>query len=201
MIDDAHAGGVDEGLLDRRDVASRKRGVERRRRCGRRVGAHAPVRGARRLEATSRRARSARPRVVVALRPLGEQRRALRLPQLDGAALLGVGLAAAAGGAQRRGEGEARVGVVEQRVGGGGDGDRGLRQLDRRGVLAALRQRLGAHAAPGDGRLQVVAGERLALVAQRLGLRRRAPAPAARAPSSAAARAASMPRPRSRRPS
>ena len=37
-------------------------------------------------------------------------------------------------------------------------------------MLAAPRQRLGAHAAPGDRRLEVVAGERFALVAERLGL-------------------------------
>ncbi len=43
-------------------------------------------------------------------------------------------------------------------------------KLDGGGVLAAPRQRLGAHAAPGDRRLQVVAGERLALVAERFGL-------------------------------
>ena len=60
--------------------------------------------------------------------------------------------------------------MVEERVGGGGDLDRGARELDRGGVLAAPRQRLGAHAAPGDRRLQVVAGERLALVAERFGL-------------------------------
>ncbi len=95
-----------------------------------------------------------------------------------------------AGGAQRGGERQARVGVIEQRVGRRRDRDRGARELDRRGVLAAPRQRLGAHAAPGDRRLQVVARERLALVRQRLGLgdailreqraRRAAPRPAPR---------------------
>ena len=37
-------------------------------------------------------------------------------------------------------------------------------------MLAAPRQRLGAHAAPGDRRLEVVAGERLALVRERFRL-------------------------------
>ena len=99
-----------------------------------------------------------------------EQGRALRLPELDGALLLGVGFAAAPGRAQGRGEREARVGVIEQRVGSGGKLDRLARELDRRDVLAAPRQCLGAHAAPGDRSLEVVAGQHLALVRERFGL-------------------------------
>src|SRR5206468_6821976 len=97
-------------------------------------------------------------------------RGALRLPQLNRARLLGGGLVAPAGGTQRHREREPRVGVVQQSVGRGGDVDGCTRELDGGGMLATPRQRLCPYAAPGDGGLQVVAGERLALVAQRLGL-------------------------------
>ena len=81
-----------------------------------------------------------------------------------------VGFGAAAGRAQRGGKREARVGVVEERVGGRSDVDRFDCELDCGSVLAAPRERLGPNAAPRDRRPEVVAGERLALVAERLGL-------------------------------
>ena len=56
---------------------------------------------------------------------LGEERRALGLPQLDRASLLGVGLIAPASGPECRGERQPCVGVVEQRVGCRGDLDGG----------------------------------------------------------------------------
>src|SRR5262249_59762902 len=56
------------------------------------------------------------------------------------------------------------------RLAGGGEVDGGPGEVARRGMLTAPRQRLGPHLAPGDRRVQVVAGERLALVAERLGL-------------------------------
>jgi hypothetical protein len=58
--------------------------------------------------------------------------------------------------------------VVEQRVGRRCDRDGGARELDRGRMLPASRERLGPHATPRDRRPQVVARERLALVAQRL---------------------------------
>ena len=76
---------------------------------------------------------------ATAPRALDEQRRALRLPQLDRAPLLGARFGAATRGAQRDRERLARVGVVEQVVGRGGDLDGGAREGDRRGVLAAAR--------------------------------------------------------------
>ena len=60
--------------------------------------------------------------------------------------------------------------MVEERVGRGGELDGSARERDGRGVLAAPGQRLGPDAAPRHGRLQVVASERLALVAHSLGL-------------------------------
>jgi hypothetical protein len=50
---------------------------------------------------------------------IGKQGRALRFPELDGTTLLGIGRGAASGCAQGHGERDARVGVIEQRVGGG----------------------------------------------------------------------------------
>src|SRR5207249_1763155 len=88
------------------------------------------------------------------------------------ARLLGGSFVAPAGRAQRRGEREARVGVIEQRVGRGGEVDGGAGEVDGGSMLATPRQRLRPYAAPGDRRLQIVASERLALVAQGLGLRR-----------------------------
>ncbi|MCI0347447.1 MAG: hypothetical protein L0221_18720, partial [Chloroflexi bacterium] len=78
---------------------------------------------------------------------LGEHGGPLGLAQLDGACLLGSRIVMPARGAQRHGERQAGVGVVKERVGGGGDVDGGAAELDGHGVLAALRQRLGAHAA------------------------------------------------------
>ena len=104
-------------------------------------------------------------------RALGEQRRALRLPQLDGARAprrrprrCRPAARSAAASARRASAWSSSASVAAAIV------DGGARELDGGGVLAAPRQRLGAHAAPGDRRLQVVAGERLALVAERLGL-------------------------------
>ena len=77
--------------------------------------------------------------------------------------------ARAPAGAERGGERETRVGVVEERVGRGRDRDGGLGERDRRRMLAAPRQGLGADAAPRDRRLQIVAREQLALVRERLG--------------------------------
>ena len=61
---------------------------------------------------------------------LGEHGGALGLPQLDGARLLGGRFVAPAGGAQRRGERQAGVGVVQERVGRGGDVDGGPSEFD-----------------------------------------------------------------------
>src|SRR5262245_42829665 len=61
--------------------------------------------------------------------------------------------------------------MVEERVGRGGDVDGGPGKSDGGCMLAPPCQRLGPHAAPGDGRVEVVAGERLALVAECFGLR------------------------------
>ena len=78
--------------------------------------------------------------------------------------------------------------------------DGGARERDGGGVLAAPGQCLGADAAPRHRRLQVVAGERLALVAHGLSLGR-PPLRQQRAPRSAAAWAASIPSPCCRNPS
>jgi hypothetical protein len=94
---------------------------------------------------------------------------ALRLPEIGGAGLFDRRFRRAAGGTQGDAQREARVGVIEQRVGGGSDVDRGACDLDRGRRLAASRQRLGAHAAPRDRRLQVVAGKGFALATQRFG--------------------------------
>ena len=90
--------------------------------------------------------------------------------------------------------------MVEQRIGGGRDVDGSTGEGDGGDVVATARQRLGAHAAPGDRRLEVIARERLALVAERLGFGGRPCARSVR-PSRAAARAASMPSPWVRNPS
>src|SRR5262245_62388546 len=60
--------------------------------------------------------------------------------------------------------------VVEEVVGPGRDLDGFPCELERGRVLAARRQCEGARAAPVDRRLEVVAGEGLALVRERLGL-------------------------------
>ena len=151
---------------DRRSVASEDGSIEAPHVVGRVVLLHAP--------ALDRRFGRARWRLGDsphgAPRALREPGRPLGFPELDRARLLRSRLGAAAGGVQRSGEGESRVGVVEQDVGGGGELDGGLRELDRARVLAAPRERLGAHAAPRDARGQIVAGELLALVRERLGL-------------------------------
>src|SRR5262249_60327946 len=94
---------------------------------------------------------------------LDEQRRTLRLPQLDRARLPGLGLRCAAGCAQPRAERAPGVSVIEQRVGRRCDTDGGARELDCCRMLTTSRERLGPHAAPGDGGAQVVTRERLAL--------------------------------------
>ena len=75
--------------------------------------------------------------------------------------------ALAARSAQRRGQREAGVGVIEEAVGGGGEVDCGAREIHRGVVFAAPRQRFGAYAAPGDGGFDVVAGQCLAVAAER----------------------------------
>src|SRR5205085_12698424 len=50
------------------------------------------------------------------------------------------------------------------------DRDRGVGERDRRCMMATARELLGTHAAPRDRRLQVGAGEQLALVRERLGV-------------------------------
>jgi hypothetical protein len=84
--------------------------------------------------------------------------------------MLHVGVALATCRTQDRRERAAGVGMIEERVGRGGEVDGGTRQRDGGVVLAATCQRLGAYAAPRDPGLQVVAREGLALVAQALGL-------------------------------
>ena len=105
-------------------------------------------------------------------RSLDEYRGAFRRPKLHGAHLLGVGLGASAGSTQRRGEGEAGVGVIEQRVGRRGDVDGGAGELHGRAVIAATSESLGAHTTPRDRGLEIIAGQLLALAAHHLGLGR-----------------------------
>jgi hypothetical protein len=100
---------------------------------------------------------------TVAPRALGKQGRTLRFAQLDCAAFLGIGFFAAPGRAQCSRQCQPSVGVVEQRVRGRRDPDRFVGKPDRLGVFTALRQCLGTYSTPGDGSLQVVPGQRLAL--------------------------------------
>ena len=82
-------------------------------------------------------------RLRLAPRALGEDRRSLRLPELDRANLLGGGLAVAVRGAERGREHGAGVGVVEQGVRRGGELDAGAGEVDRGRVLAAAGERFG----------------------------------------------------------
>ena len=145
------------------EVARGESGVEAGLHRGRRVRTHAPPPRRRCGDGLLGGDVDRRDATAIASRALQEQRRSLRLPELDRATLLGVGLGATSGRPQGGRQRHARVGVVEERVGGGGDPDGGLRQRDGGGVLAALRQGFGASPAPGDRRLEIVAGERLAL--------------------------------------
>src|SRR5262249_59959734 len=97
--------------------------------------------------------------------PLGAHRRALRLPQLDGARLFSGRFGVPARRAERHGEPETRLGVVEERVGRGGDVDGGPAEVDGGGRLATPRPCLRPNPAPRDGRLRALAGERPPLVA------------------------------------
>jgi hypothetical protein len=95
--------------------------------------------------------------------PLGEHRGALGLPQLDRPSLLDLCFVAMSRLTQRCRERQAGVGVMQEGIGRGG-------QVDGGGMLPASRQGLGPHAPPGDRGLEVVARERLAVVAERLGV-------------------------------
>ena len=100
----------------------------------------------------------------------------------------------------QRGERDARVGVVDDEVGRGGDLDRLGRERDPAGDVAARREHLGACAAPRDRGLEVLAGELLARGGHGLGVVD-APSATSACASSAAAWPASMPTPISMSPS
>src|SRR5262249_9405132 len=134
VVDGVHAAGDEGG--GRVEIAGRDGRRERGRVRRRGVRSHAAVRGTHRRGGlgggNGRRLDTPCPTP----RALGGQRSALGFPQLARARLLGGGFIPAAGGAHRRGEGEAGFGVVEEPVGGGGDVDGGAGELDRGRVLA-----------------------------------------------------------------
>ena len=164
---------MEEGR-DRVKIARGERGDEAILHRGRRIRANAPPYRAWRHDGpcnadTARRGGRRGGRRIGSARACDQQRSALGFPELDRAALLDVGVVAASGSAQHRRQCKARVGVVEQRVGGCRDRNSFVGEFHRRGRFAAASQRLGAHTAPGDRRLQIVAGQRLALARQRFG--------------------------------
>src|SRR5262245_9553126 len=100
---------------------------------------------------------------ALAQRALGENLGTLRFPQLRCATGMDIGVAGTPSRAQRCGERRACVGVIEERVRCRRELDGFRRELNRRCVLAATGERLGAHATPRDRGLEIVTREELAL--------------------------------------
>ena len=151
--------GFGEQCAERIDVTSGDRRVEAGRVRRRGIRMHLTVRRERwRIGDRLRRLRNASDRHP---RPLGEQRRALRLPELDRARLLGARPRASAPAARSAAASARRASAWMRSASVAAASSTAARANSTAAAYSPRsRERLGADAAPGDRRLQVVARER-----------------------------------------